>query len=229
MLLRDVSEGIAALYGVDVERARAQHDAFAGALRDAGVETTVLPADPALPDGCFVEDTAVVAPGRALITRPGFVARRAETAAVRDALESMGFSTVPVGAPATLEGGDVLRAGGRVFVGLSARTNEAGARALEAFLGAPCTRVRVERCLHLKTACTEIAPGRLAIRRDWVDPAAFRGFELVDADDPNALLVNGRCLVTDGTLPGARLDLSEFAKAKGGLTCLALLLPRDAR
>ena len=208
-ILREVSDAIA-VYGVDPARARAQHAAYAEAL---GIETTVLPADPALPDGCFVEDTAVVDGARALICRLGFAARRPECDAIRAALR--GFELVEMDPPATLEGGDVLRAGGRVYVGLSRRTNEGGAGALEDFLEREVVRIPIERCLHLKSAVTEAGEGVLFLNPARVDPAHFDGFEIVPRPDPNVVVIGGARI---------EADLSEFVKADGCATCLSLLV-----
>ena len=223
-LVREVPDALA-VYGVDVTRARAQHAAYVAALG----ETIGLPADPRLPDCCFVEDTVVVAGRRALLTRMGRAERRPETDAVGERLAALGFEVARMEAPATLEGGDVLRVGERVYVGISSRTNRAGADALERFLGRECRTVPVERCLHLKTACTAVGQDTLLLNPAWVDRAHFAGFEIIEADDPNALLVPAGCLVSgDAAVPGAiRLDISEFQRAAGGLTCLSVPLEHN--
>jgi dimethylargininase len=223
-LVRGVSEALAA-YGCDVARARRQHAAYCAALG----ETVALPADPALADCCFVEDNAVLDGDRALIPRLGAPARRPECVAVARFLAERGYAITRMAPPATLDGGDVLRVGERVYVGLSARTNLAGARALEAFLGRPCTPVPVERCLHLKTACTALDRETVLLNPAWVDRERFAGLTVVEAADPNVLVAGGTRLAaspaTAAAVPGARLlDISEFSKADGGLTCLSLRL-----
>jgi dimethylargininase len=224
-LVRGVSDALASSYGCDVARARRQHAAYCEALGD----TAALPADPRLADCCFPEDTAVVEGERALITRMGAPARRPECVAVAGFLRERGLRIRRMGPPATLDGGDVLRVGQRVFVGLSARTNRAGVRVLEEFLGRPCTPVPVERCLHLKTACTALDERTVLLNPEWVDREFFAGLSIVEAARPNALVAGGTCLVaspaTAAAVPGARLlDISEFEKAFGGLTCLSLRL-----
>jgi len=221
-LVRDVSDALAS-YGSDVALARRQHAAYRAALG----ETVVLPEDPRMADCCFVEDTAVVQGDRALIAHMGAPARRPECVAVADFLVEQGYEVTRMGPPATLDGGDVLRVGPRVYVGLSSRTNRAGARVLEEFLGRPCTPVPVERCLHLRTACTALDEETVLLNPAWVDRELFAGLAVVEAADPNVLVVPGTCLVaspaTAAAVPGARLlDISEFQKAKGGLTCLSL-------
>jgi dimethylargininase len=223
-LVRGVSDALAS-YGSDVARARRQHAAYVEALG----ETVALPEDPQLADCCFVEDTAVIDADRALITRMGSPARRPECVAVAGFLAEQGLEVTRMAPPATLDGGDVLRVGERVYVGLSSRTNRDGVRALEDFLGRPCTPVPVERCLHLKTACTALDGGTVLLNPAWVDRGPFAGLAVLEADDPNVLVVGGQCLAasaaTAAQVPGARLlDISEFQKADGGLTCLSLRL-----
>lgn len=214
--MREVADALA-MYGSDVDLARKQHRAYAEAL---GCEIVMLEAEHDLADCCFVEDTVVVDGSRALITRMGFVERRPETLAVEKKLRELGYEIVGMEAPATLEGGDVLRLGDEVFVGLSARTNAAGADALDAFLGRPCTRVPIERCLHLKSAVTEVA-----INPAWVDPAPFAAYGLVESERPSGLRVGDRVLASDPNVSGAAsVDISEFEQADGGLTCLSVLL-----
>ena len=216
--MREVSDALAS-YGVDVQRAREQHAAYCDAL---DVEVIEIPADPGLGDCCFIEDTAVVESDRALITRMGFPRRRPESGAVRIALGDLGYEIVEMAAPATLDGGDVLRVGNGTFVGLSSRTNEAGVSALEEFLNRSCTRIPVTNCLHLKSATTEYRDGVLLIDPDLLDP--FGDFEFIATKRPNALRMPHRCLVSDPALEGTFVDISEFEKADGGLTCSALLL-----
>ncbi len=223
-LVRGVSESLAA-YGCDVARARRQHAAYCEALGG----TVALPADPQLPDCCFVEDTCVIDADRALITHMGAPQRRPECVAVAGFLAEQGYAITNMAPPATLDGGDVLRVGERVFVGLSSRTNRAGVEALEEFLGRSCTPVPVERCLHLKTACTALDEETVLLNPAWVDPTPFHDLTVIEAADPNVLVANDRCLVaseaTAALVPGARLlDISEFQKADGGLTCLAVRL-----
>src|SRR5262249_8595973 len=149
-------------------------------LTAAGCRLERVPADDDMPDSVFIEDTAVVFDDLAIVTRPGAASRRAETAAVAEAVSR--FRTLRwIEAPATVDGGDVLVAGRRVFVGRSSRTNDAGIDAMRAILGPRQFDVRgvdVRRCLHLKSAVTAIDAGRLLINPDWVDPPAFDGLAL---------------------------------------------------
>ena len=148
---------------IDLDRAVAQHAAYAVLLRSLGLEVIELPADPALPDCCFVEDVAVVLDEVALLTMPGASSRRGEIAAVEEALARFRpLERTPL--PATLEGGDVLRVGRRLFVGRSPRTNEAGIARLAAVaepLGYRVLPVTVTGCLHLKSAVTALDDERV--------------------------------------------------------------------
>lgn len=226
---------------IDVERARRQHDAYERALAELGCAVRRLPAGADMPDSVFIEDTAVVVDEVAVITRPGAASRRAETAAVADALAAY-RPVVRLQAPATLDGGDVLVVDRTVFVGRSARTNEAGIEALRGALsefGYDVRAVPVHGCLHLKTAVTGVGGGRLLINRAWVPADAFAGWELVDVDEDepfaaNVLPVAGRIIFpeafprTRARLEALGLDLvtvpaDELAKAEGAVTCCSLV------
>jgi dimethylargininase len=175
---------------IDVETARAQHARYRQALADLGCRVVELPAEPDLPDAVFVEDTAVVLDELAVITRPGAPSRRPETAAVAHALaEHRPLAWIEP--PGTLDGGDVLRVGRRIWVGLSGRSNPAGVGQLHA-LAAPhgytVAPVAVRGCLHLKSAVTHVAPTILLVNPDWVEEATFAGYDVVAVDpaEPHA-------------------------------------------
>jgi dimethylargininase len=233
---------------IDVGLAERQHAAYEALLAELGCDVERLPVEPELPDSVFVEDAAVVLDELAVITRPGAASRRAETASVAAAL-GRHRPLVHVAAPATLDGGDVLRLGRRLFVGRSARTSSAGIAQLAAFVGPfgySVTAVPLDGCLHLKTAVTEVADGVLLVNRAWLDAAAFAGYEVqeIDPAEPfaaNALrVVDGRGGVGTVVLPAAftrtrarleargipvrTVDVSELAKAEGGVTCCSLLV-----
>jgi dimethylargininase len=225
----------------DLGRAAAQHAAYARLLRSLGLEVIELPADPALPDCCFVEDTAVVLDEVALVAMPGATSRRGEIAAVGTALARFRpLERTPL--PATLEGGDVLRVGRRLFVGRSPRTNEAGIARLAAVaepLGYRVLPVTVTGCLHLKSAVTALDDERILANSRWVDMAPFAGLGVVPVapEEPgaaNVLRVAGLVIAHPGfprTLDRVAelgyavrpLDVSEFLKAEGALTCKSLL------
>jgi dimethylargininase len=226
---------------IDLDRAVAQHAAYADLVRSLGLEVVELPADPALPDCCFVEDTAVVLDEVALLTMPGAPSRRGEVPAVEEALAR--FRPLErTRLPATLEGGDVLRVGHRIFVGRSERTNEAGIARLAAVaepLGYRVLPVTVTGCLHLKSAVTALDDERLLANPAWLDPSPFAGLGIVavDPDEPGAanVLRVGGAVVAHAGFPRTAdrldelgytvrpLDVSEFIKAEAALTCKSLL------
>jgi dimethylargininase len=229
---------------IDVARARRQHKAYERALASVGCAVQRLPADEDMPDSVFIEDTAVVLDEVAVITRPGAESRRAETEAVADALASH-RPLVRIQAPGTLDGGDVLVADRTVFVGLSARTNEAGIEQLRGALapfGYDVRAVPVRGCLHLKTAVTRVGGGRLLINRDWVPAEAFAGWALIDVDPSEPFAANalriGDAVIYPDAFPRTRERLEshgtrivpvpadELAKAEGGVTCCSLVFRR---
>jgi dimethylargininase len=229
---------------IDVGRAAAQHRAYCDRLQAFGLEVVRLPADPAHPDCCFVEDPAVVLDELAVIAPLGAASRRGESAAIEAALT--GYRRIErIALPATLDGGDVLQLGRRVFVGLSSRTNAAGIAALRTIvapLGYEVTPVTVTGCLHLKTAVTSLDDETLLANPAWFDVSPLAEFEIlpVAADEPTAANV----LRVGGALWGAAgsprtldrldsrgyrvtpVDISELAKAEAGLTCMSLLFRR---
>lgn len=227
---------------IDSARASAQHDNYERRLEQLGCRVRRLPVEPALPDSVFVEDTAVVTDELAVITRPGAASRRPETASIARVLEAF-RKLAFIESPGTLDGGDVLRVGKTVFVGLSQRTNQEGINQLAALLnpfGYEVRAIPLADCLHLKTAVTEVADGTLLINRDWINASAFAGWKLIDVDpaEPfaaNALLI-GDTVVYPTAFPLTRaklesygvkvltVDVSELGKAEGGVTCCSLIL-----
>jgi dimethylargininase len=230
---------------IDFERAQAQHEAYQAALAAHGCRVIPLPAEPSMPDAVFVEDTALVLDEIAIITRLGTESRRAEISSVAEALRPY-RKLASIEAPGTLDGGDVLRVGKQIYVGLSQRSNAAGIEQLRRLvtpLGYTVTALEVRGCLHLKTAVTQVAPETLLINRNLIDPAPFEQYQLVDvaADEPlagNALWLNGTVIypaehkntrqalealgVTVEPVPAA-----ELAKAEGGVTCCSLIFEAD--
>jgi dimethylargininase len=239
------AEGItmAELGAPDVPHALAEHAAYCRALEQCGLALTWLPEDAAHPDSTFVEDTAVITPHVAVLTRPGHPSRLGEAAAIEPALAAR-FALKRIVAPGTVDGGDICEAGTHVFIGLSERTNEAGGRQLAAFLeaaGHTATLVTFTAgpgLLHLKSGLSWVGARDLVIVDALADHPAFAGWNLlrVRADEAyaaNCVRVNDRVLVPLGfprteallrahgydPLP---LDMSEFRKMDGGLSCLSL-------
>ena len=226
---------------IDLQRARDQHHAYEEALGSLGVEVISLPEEPLLPDAVFVEDAAVVLDECAFITRPGADSRRPETDSIARALTP--YRTLQViQAPGMLDGGDVLVAGRRIWVGQATRSNRSAIDQMQAHLeqyGYIVRGVPVSGCLHLKSAVTRVTDDCLLINPAWVDPANFPGMKFIEVHPPesnaaNALLV-GETLIyqpaypqTLGTLEAAGfhpvlVDQSELTKAEGALTCCSLL------
>jgi len=228
----------------DLSLARAQHQAYCEALLDCGVALTWLPADSRYPDSTFVEDTAVLTPRGAVLARPGASSRSGEVAAIRPALEPFYQVLREIESPGTLDGGDVCEVADHVFIGISDRTNEAGARQLAAFLaeeGYTTATVDIRGLpgiLHLKSGMAALDEWRLAVVQELLSHPAFRGHQLIavapeETYAANCIRVNDRLLVASGYpefegILGRRgydllpLDMSEFRKLEGGLSCLSL-------
>jgi dimethylargininase len=227
---------------VDLGRARAQHAAYERALAALGCDVRHIPAAHEQPDSVFVEDTAIVLDEVAIVTRPGAASRRGETAAVAETLGAFRQLAL-LHEPATLDGGDVLRLGRTLYVGVGARTNDHGAcelaRHAVAF-GYAVRTVRVDECLHLKSAVTELAPGLVLLNPAWVDRGVFDEYDAVAVDpgEPfaaNVLRIGDTILAaaaydrTNTRIQAAGLnvsivDVSELAKAEAGVTCCSLIL-----
>jgi dimethylargininase len=226
---------------IDVECAAIQHEAYERVLERLGCTVQRLPEEPYLPDSVFVEDTAVVLDELAVIARPGAESRRPETKSVAAALGEH-RSLACIQAPGTLDGGDVLRVGQRIYVGVSGRTNDEGVRQLAELLapyGYDVAGVEVRECLHLKSAVTAVSDDRILVNPRWVDVSHFRGFGRIEVhpDEPfaaNVLAVDD-FLLCAAAAPRTRerlasagfavesVDVSELAKAEAGVTCCSLI------
>jgi dimethylargininase len=227
---------------IDVAAAVAEHEAYEALLGQLGATVRRLPAEPGLADAVFVEDTAVVLDEVAVIARPGAPSRRLETRSVETELATQ-RPIIALRSPATLDGGDVLVAGRRIYVGLSSRTNREAVRQLRAalqHLGYEVLEAGFTGCLHLKSAVTRIDEDTVLLNPAWVDDSLFAGYRQLSVDprEPqaaNALPVGGR-VIHPGHFPRtrARLEaegfvvapvaLTELAKAEAGVTCCSLLL-----
>ena len=210
-------------------------------LRDAGADVRVLDMNRAQPDGVFIEDTAIVLDEVAVLASMGTPSRRAEPTGIE--LELKKYREVErIVLPATMEGGDVLRVGRTLLAGVSSRTNLDGVSALKAIVvrhGYRVVPVPVRGCLHLKTACTALPDECLLVNPVWLDTEALRGFEIVSVPETepwaaNVALVGASVCIAAGHARTAGMirergfdvrtaDLSEFAKAEGGVTCLSIL------
>jgi dimethylargininase len=226
---------------IDLAKARQQHHAYEQLLEKLGARVISLPAERDLPDSMFVEDPAIVLDELAVILPLGTETRRREASSLAAALAK--FRTIAsVSLPGTLEGGDVLRIGRKLFVGLTKRSNAEGIRQLSAIL-APhnyeVVAVPVTGCLHLKSAVTHLGGNTLLANRPWFDTTPLAGHEWIDVDpaEPHAAnaLALGGTIIFPASFPRTRarieargfhvtsLDISELQKAESGLTCSSLL------
>jgi dimethylargininase len=225
---------------IDYVTALAQHQQYEFALRQLGVHIAQLPETPELPDGAFVEDIAAVVDGLGIIAPMAVSSRMKERGLLECVLSAYELMPLYLDAAATLDGGDVLRVGDEVFVGLSGRTNEAAVEDLRRVLEPDVcvTPVAVRGCLHLRSGCSYLGRNTFLINRRCVDPAAFTGRQLIDVavDEPsgaNALRIGDTILMSEscpGTVEAVvragfrvvTVDISEFEKAEGGVTGLSL-------
>ena len=232
---------------IDVANAIAQHRAYQDCLAELGVRVVSLPAEPELPDAVFVEDAAVVVDEVAVISIMGAPSRRPEARSLADALSR--YRPIKLlREPATLDGGDVLRIGRRVFVGLSQRTNWEAFSQLRGVLRAfdyEVQPVEVRDCLHLKSACSYIGNDTILINPSWIDAERFGELQLLDVpnEEPaaaNALLLKD-VVIIPASFPKTRalleqrgfrvrpIDLSELQKAEAGVTCGSLIFSHEAK
>ncbi|MBV9506274.1 MAG: dimethylargininase [Acidobacteriia bacterium] len=227
---------------IELKAAEQQHSAYEEHLRALGVTVVSLPPEPDLPDSMFVEDPAVVVPEVAIMTRMGAESRRGEA-------ESLGAVLARyrplrwMREPATLEGGDVLRIGGTLFVGHSHRTNLAGIEQIASELhpfGYTVKAVAVRGCLHLKSACCSLGARAVLANRNWIDAEAFQHLEIIDVppEEPHGsnILVIGDTVLVAASFPRTAalierlgwkvrtIEISELQKAEAGLTCSSILL-----
>jgi dimethylargininase len=228
---------------IDAGRAAAQHAAYERALESLGCRVVRLPPLPDQPDAVFVEDAAVVLDELAIVTRPGAASRRAETASVAEALRAH-RPIARIEPPSTLDGGDVLRIDRTLYVGLSSRSDPAGHEGLAALVrphGYRVVSVPLQGCLHLKSAVTQVAGDAVLLDLVCVDAAPFRHLRTIvtDPEEPlaaNALRLPGGVLYAAAfprtaerlARAGVRVlavDVSELAKAEGGVTCCSILVP----
>jgi dimethylargininase len=226
---------------IDIPLAQRQHQAYELTLTQLGVRIDHLPPEDALADAVFVEDVGMVLDEIAIVTAPGAASRRAESESLAHAM-SRYRPVKRLSAPATLDGGDVVRVGRTLYVGLSSRTNEAGIDQLGALvspLGYTVLSVEVAGALHLKTACTYAGRGILLANPAWAATNVFRDVEVLEVDDAEpwggSVLAIDDALVMAASFPRTRaklesrgfhvvaVDLSELQKAEGGPTCLSIV------
>ena len=248
-IVRTVPETIAAgitsanLGKPDYEKAREQHDRYVGALERCGLKVTVLDADERYPDSVFVEDTAIVTDRCAIIAHPGAAGRRGEVHDVEEVLSGLYENVARIVSPGTLDGGDVLQVGNHFYIGLTRRTNREGAEQLSALLQGyyfGASFVGLRRFLHLKTGVAYLGGDDLVVAGELVAGGEFDGFDKIVVTPEEEycancirindhVLVAGECEKTKEKISERgyeviELEMSEFRKVDGGLSCLSLRL-----
>ena len=227
---------------INVNRAHAQHQQYIQALRGLGLDLISLPEEPDLPDSVFVEDTAIVLDEIAVLTNPGADSRKPEVDSVSLILAPY-RRMLRITSPATLDGGDVLTVGKRIYVGLTLRSNAAAVEQLRALLnpfGYVVIGVPVKNCLHLKTGVTQVGEKTLLVNPNMIAKDFFSGYDFIEVDpsEPdaaNALLINDT-IIYPSAFPRTRerlqrlgqpivtVEADELAKAEGGVTCCSLIV-----
>ncbi len=218
-----------------------QHKDYISALEACGLNVTIMPPDEDYPDSTFIEDTCLLTDRCAVITRPGADARKGETASVKQTISRFYNTVEHIRPPGTLDAGDVMMADNCFYIGLSLRTNQEGARQLSAILESfqftTCT-LPLAHVLHLKTGISYLDNDILLTAGEFIDHPALSGFKAIVVPEAegyaaNSLWINGTVLVPAGfpvTLEKIQqagyktieLDMSEFQKLDGGLSCLSL-------
>ncbi len=243
---KNFTNGLTSVVGEtpDYEEALEQHARYCQALERCGLQVTRLEADLQHPDSTFVEDTAVLTPACAILTRPGARSREGEVAGIRKPLEQFFHTIHQIAAPGTLDGGDVCEAEKHFFIGVSRRTNEEGARQLARLLAQQgCTSSFVDirkmnSVLHLKSGIAYVGDGNLVVMEELTGQEQFRDYNLIpvapgESYAANCLRVND-CVLIPAGYPGLAtslkrrgcrllpLEMAEFRKMDGGLSCLSL-------
>jgi len=239
----ELKDGITSQKGEtpDVHKAKEQHRIYCETLHSLGVEIHTIPCDNAYPDGVFVEDTAVVVKEAACITRPGADSRKGETSAVAAALGDFYSRFEAITEPGTLDGGDVLHIENSLYVGLTERTNAEGVEQLKKALGPlgyTVYAVPVNGLLHLKSGISYMGNNTVLAVKKVAENSCFRNYEILTVPDheayaANAIDINGTIILPSGFpetnkivqeagFKTITIDVSEFKKVDGGLSCLSI-------
>ncbi|WP_026575790.1 dimethylarginine dimethylaminohydrolase family protein [Bacillus sp. UNC438CL73TsuS30] len=224
-----------------LEKAQEQHAFYIAALKQCGVEVTELPANENYPDSTFVEDTAVLTPGFAVVTNPGATTRNGEIIEMEPVLKKFYDKIYHIEAPGTLDGGDILQIEDHFYIGISARTNHEGAKQLKQILESEnykATIVELEKFFHLKTGVNYIGEGIILAAGEFIDHADFNSYKkiIVPPEEEyaaNCIRVNDYVIVPagfpetkknieDAGFKTIEVDTTEFRKLDGGLSCLSL-------
>lgn len=223
---------------VDLARALDQHKIYCDTLKELGLELIRLSPDDAFPDSCFVEDTAIIHRNRAFVARMGKISRRGEEAPIREVLEEY-LNVSNCQSPATIEGGDVIHLPNKLLIGVTQRTTAEGAEQVGEWLQVPVRTIIDTEIVHLKSHVTYLDKGIVICAGQYVDHPMLAQFEKLvvgkkDAYAANTLAIGDVVLMTKGHHVSAQLvrdagfdvitlDMSEFEKCDGALTCLSLL------
>ncbi len=228
---------------IDLATALSQHENYVEALKRAGCKVEYLPIQDNLPDATFVEDTAVILADEILLCPMKELSRQDEVQSTAAVLKTYG-DCVTLDSPATLDGGDVMDTPDAIFVGLSKRTNLRAIHALAKLTSKKIVPVAVTKGLHLKSAATFLGNNLLVIDPKRVDASNLKQFDWIEVTEneshaANCLALGNRVLMPAGFpnisekirahgFETLELEMSEFEKADGGVTCLSLIIPRRA-
>jgi len=223
------------------EKALIQHKKYIKALDECGLEVIVLEESEQYPDSTFIEDVALLTRNLAIITKPGVKSRRGETTKIKKILRGFYTNIEEVREPGTIEGGDIMMVGSHFYIGLSERTNESGAKQVIKYLekyGMSGSVIRLEKMFHLKTGVAYLEHNNLVASGELLTKEEFQKFNILKIEEDeryaaNCIWINDRVLIPKGypkareTIEGAgymikEVDVSEFRKLDGGLSCLSL-------
>lgn len=240
---KSLADGIssAGLGKPDYQLTLDQHGHYVEALKSCGLEVTVIDADDRYPDSMFIEDTALLVPRCAIVTYPGAEARRGEVDAVASQLAGFYDRIDAIQSPGTVDAGDIMMVGEHCYIGLSERTNAEGASQMIGYLqaaGYNGSTISISESLHLKSSVSYLENNNLAVTGELCDKSEFADFNRIEIDQSersaaNCVWINDHVLIASGkpqTTEEIRalgysmieLDVSEFEKLDGGLSCLSL-------
>jgi len=240
---RSMIEGLtnANLGNPDYLKAVDQHESYVCALRNCGLKVTVLEADENFPDSTFVEDTAVLTPHCAIITNPGAPSRKGEISRIQKELREYYSHMEKILSPGTVDGGDIMMVGNHFYIGLSNRTNSNGAEQIIRILNKydmSGSIIKVEKALHLKSGIAYLENNNLVVCGEFLTNPEFKKFKIIEIPEDesyaaNCVWINDKVIIPKG-YPHTRqniinagysiaeVDVSEFRKLDGGLSCLSL-------
>lgn len=225
----------------DYALAQKQHNAYIATIKNCGLDVTILEPDEGFPDSTFIEDACLITPFCAVLTRPGAASRRDEPRLIQKTIQALDRPLESIHSPGTLDAGDVMMVGSHYYIGLSDRTNGQGAGQLIAVLekyGLSGSTVTLETVLHLKTGVSYLENNTLLAFGEFLQKDVFKTFHILpvkksEAYAANSVWINGRVIVPEGYPDTAAqiaahgyevvcVDVSEFKKLDGGLSCLSL-------